>query len=306
MIRKAFTLIELLVVIAIIAILAAILFPVFAQAKVAAKGAAAISDVKQQTLSMLMYAGDADDYFVNAASWNTGNDPLCYNATTCVSTWTWLINPYEKNQDIDVDPLGPACPVPGGWPKILAESFNPTFGYAISVDCPYYGPPLDSNGEIGQSHPRSTTGIEFPANAVMISSKFSNNGEWQYGNGGNIGLGWSFAPNADNGPDLGTTVDPPNCYTIQAYCIGNWGNNTSNQWYGVLGPGGIVAGRNSGGNSQRGMGAEEVSFDDGHAKKLTPQNLGAGTNWTENLSGTSLVVNNLSKYLWYAIPETAN
>src|SRR5580693_861520 len=94
---RAFTLIELLVVIAIIAILAAILFPVFAQAKVAAKGAAALSDVKQQTLSMIMYAGDADDYNVNGASWNTGSDPLCYGANDCISTWTWLINPYEKN-----------------------------------------------------------------------------------------------------------------------------------------------------------------------------------------------------------------
>jgi prepilin-type N-terminal cleavage/methylation domain-containing protein/prepilin-type processing-associated H-X9-DG protein len=59
--RKAFTLIELLVVIAIIAILAAILFPVFAQAKTAAKRTADLSNVKQITLGFHMYAGDADD-----------------------------------------------------------------------------------------------------------------------------------------------------------------------------------------------------------------------------------------------------
>ena len=59
--RKAFTLIELLVVIAIIAILAAILFPVFAQAKVAAKGAASLSNAKQLTLAGMIYTADYDD-----------------------------------------------------------------------------------------------------------------------------------------------------------------------------------------------------------------------------------------------------
>ncbi len=59
--RRGFTLIELLVVIAIIAILAAILFPVFAQAKAAAKKAACLSNMKQQGLGAMMYAGDQDD-----------------------------------------------------------------------------------------------------------------------------------------------------------------------------------------------------------------------------------------------------
>src|SRR5688572_52503 len=57
---RAFTLIELLVVIAIIAILAAILFPVFAQAKLAAKKTTALSNAKQIGLSLHMYASDAD------------------------------------------------------------------------------------------------------------------------------------------------------------------------------------------------------------------------------------------------------
>jgi len=61
--KKAFTLIELLVVIAIIAILAAILFPVFAQAKLAAKKTTSLSNQKQISLGIIMYAGDADDYY---------------------------------------------------------------------------------------------------------------------------------------------------------------------------------------------------------------------------------------------------
>jgi prepilin-type N-terminal cleavage/methylation domain-containing protein len=61
--KKAFTLIELLVVIAIIAILAAILFPVFAQAKLAAKETAGLSNAKQMGLAALMYVNDYDDTF---------------------------------------------------------------------------------------------------------------------------------------------------------------------------------------------------------------------------------------------------
>jgi prepilin-type N-terminal cleavage/methylation domain-containing protein len=61
--KTAFTLIELLVVIAIIAILAAILFPVFAQAKLAAKKSVAISDMKQMVLGTIMYTSDYDDNF---------------------------------------------------------------------------------------------------------------------------------------------------------------------------------------------------------------------------------------------------
>jgi prepilin-type N-terminal cleavage/methylation domain-containing protein len=76
-ITKAFTLIELLVVIAIIAILAAILFPVFAQAKAAAKKTACLSNVKQLALATYMYANDFDDMDPIAYWWNPGAyDPL--------------------------------------------------------------------------------------------------------------------------------------------------------------------------------------------------------------------------------------
>ena len=61
--RHGFTLIELLVVIAIIAILAAILFPVFAQAKEAAKKTSCLSNLKQLGISETMYISDADDTF---------------------------------------------------------------------------------------------------------------------------------------------------------------------------------------------------------------------------------------------------
>jgi prepilin-type N-terminal cleavage/methylation domain-containing protein len=85
--KRAFTLIELLVVIAIIAILAAILFPVFAQAKVAAKKTADLSNLKQSILATLMYAGDYDDKMAHY------NWPEGYIYTT-------RIQPYIKNRGI--------------------------------------------------------------------------------------------------------------------------------------------------------------------------------------------------------------
>ena len=91
--KRAFTLIELLVVIAIIAILAAILFPVFAQAKSAAKKTADLSNTKQHGLGLMMYANDSDDTFprdvyiteVNLWGWQTPR------------TWREAILPYIKN-----------------------------------------------------------------------------------------------------------------------------------------------------------------------------------------------------------------
>jgi prepilin-type N-terminal cleavage/methylation domain-containing protein/prepilin-type processing-associated H-X9-DG protein len=77
--RRGFTLIELLVVIAIIAILAAILFPVFAAARRSAQQTACLSNLKQLNTAMLMYADDSDGHlmtysFFNAAIGSPGAD----------------------------------------------------------------------------------------------------------------------------------------------------------------------------------------------------------------------------------------
>jgi prepilin-type N-terminal cleavage/methylation domain-containing protein len=103
--KKAFTLIELLVVIAIIAILAAILFPVFAQAKLAAKQTVNLSNNKQLGLAAIMYTNDYDDYFPLCQTYNVadtaffGEDP-----------WQVLAQPYVKNWGLFQHPLGPAIP----------------------------------------------------------------------------------------------------------------------------------------------------------------------------------------------------
>lgn len=96
--KRGFTLIELLVVIAIIAILAAILFPVFARAREAARGASCRSNLKQIGLAMNMYKQDYDEtmpFQVNGSLWSFHpTDPA--NQTY----WGYFYQPYAKNQQI--------------------------------------------------------------------------------------------------------------------------------------------------------------------------------------------------------------
>jgi prepilin-type N-terminal cleavage/methylation domain-containing protein len=101
--KRAFTLIELLVVIAIIAILAAILFPVFAQAKAAAKKTAELSNAKQLALGVIMYEADYDDVFPLTFTKTQANVADGLTATTY--TWQNAIQPYVKNWGLFVDPL---------------------------------------------------------------------------------------------------------------------------------------------------------------------------------------------------------
>ncbi len=111
--RWGFTLIELLVVIAIIAILAAILFPVFAQAKEAAKKTSCLANTKEIALGLFLYVNDYDDTLPNT-SWEqegAGGYPGTINPQNPNGTyqvhWTYLIQPYIKNWNIFVCPSDP-------------------------------------------------------------------------------------------------------------------------------------------------------------------------------------------------------
>lgn len=136
--RNAFTLIELLIVIAIIAILAAMLFPVMAQAKVAAKRASSISNMKQIGVALQVYLADYDD----------ATPPLYYfdsNNTVIPSAqgfyyWPLLLLPYAKSEDIFL------CPADKADDGILADSngrgrfhrFNDLHFYIVGAN-PSYG-----------------------------------------------------------------------------------------------------------------------------------------------------------------------
>ena len=120
MTNKAFTLIELLVVIAIIAILAAILFPVFAQAKEAAKKTTCLSNTKQIALGLYLYTGDADDVLPQT-SWESSATPQPFNQGGYQMHWTYLIQPYAKNWNIFVCPSDP-LPTPTDNPCLTGQT----------------------------------------------------------------------------------------------------------------------------------------------------------------------------------------
>jgi prepilin-type N-terminal cleavage/methylation domain-containing protein/prepilin-type processing-associated H-X9-DG protein len=97
--RHAFTLIELLVVIAIIAILAAILFPVFAQAREKARQVSCLSNTKQYATALMMYVQDYDEIFPYSAYFNLNQN--------CVETYISVVVPYVKNNQVTQCPSEP-------------------------------------------------------------------------------------------------------------------------------------------------------------------------------------------------------
>ena len=112
--RSAFTLIELLVVIAIIAILAAILFPVFAQAREKARATSCLSNAKQIAIGLQMYLQDYDERFVPTRQSGDPTDPCGVNGSAINGTqWNAIIQPYIKNTQIFQCPSDSTTPGAG-------------------------------------------------------------------------------------------------------------------------------------------------------------------------------------------------
>ncbi len=148
--QTGFTLIELLVVIAIIAILAAILFPVFAQAREKARQTTCLSNLKQYSLANLMYIQDYDEVFPMSA----------YLNVQCVATYYWAVQPYVKNNQIT------QCP---------SESNAIDTILAVGAPCPntppftsyVVNPALYANGFVPSVATVSLAAVSQPSDTIM-------------------------------------------------------------------------------------------------------------------------------------------
>jgi prepilin-type N-terminal cleavage/methylation domain-containing protein len=202
MVRKAFTLIELLVVIAIIAILAAILFPVFAQAKAAAKKTAQLSNTKQTATSFAIYTTDSDDVYPTAYRFTAGigwrynfnvSTPLGWmgpsfaqGATARMgedaSHWSNNIAPYTKNYGILAAPGAPEVQV---------------YNYPTSGNPGQLAAPADSNLTMnGLLHTWPATAIAAPSQLPLM---------WE-GRGNGNAIGASLTNPALICPQTGTST----------------------------------------------------------------------------------------------------
>jgi prepilin-type N-terminal cleavage/methylation domain-containing protein/prepilin-type processing-associated H-X9-DG protein len=184
--RSGFTLIELLVVIAIIAILAAILFPVFAQAREKARGAACLSNTKQLTTGFVMYAQDYDETFPQW-NWlqNYHSGTVAKNDATTL--WHNAIYPYVKNAQVF------ACPSDkrrqkiedfiggwfSGWSRPVGLATVPGFPKEVANQVFSYG----ANEPLTNSFP-ALASMDKPAETFLIAdasatlSGWGGHGDW--------------------------------------------------------------------------------------------------------------------------------
>ena len=294
--RKAFTLIELLVVIAIIAILAAILFPVFAQAKAAAKKTVALSNVKQIGTSMAIYTGDSDDMYPAPHNCDTTNNPTD-NGWLCpaMMDWNLVLKPYTKQPlskgesifkavgvEADFYRTWTANPVNGN------DDWNQRFS-TVGMNLDYFQPSARCLAPMPGfrrtwGYPISATRPEAPAETVLLTETKP----MTILSGGAVGQYYpSNVVNSPAGLGPNTLVCP----------ISGWGENGVFEDGNIGGPIGTPK-TGTGLFMPRHTGSGVVTFCDSHAKAMKPGALAAGTNWTKDSATTSIQITDLSKYLW--------
>jgi len=207
--RKGFTLIELLVVIAIIAILAAILFPVFARARAKAQQTSCLSNVKQLGLGCLMYASDWDDKLPMQLSVDRNSNPSWIDSdppTFANSYWGQQVYPYVKNLDLFMCPVDPhiggilddpsiTC---GGHPNYehycFFRSGGNSYGYNYQLGF--------QNSDINFSNQVPQTSVVVPVSTIMVGDAAPGQGIPGEEYGGRSGLacywwmcGYAFCSN---------------------------------------------------------------------------------------------------------------
>lgn len=250
--RKAFTLIELLVVIAIIAILAAILFPVFAQAKAAAKKTQSLSNCKQTATATLIYSTDNDDMF----PFGSGNDWYYPNGS-----WVWSTQPYIKNYPMLLDPQDPKSNA--FWPNWFPPNAL-SISYAANSLIKWNGTGNQAVGVInmlqtwyGGPYVVSQTMVGRPAETIMYASHYYGNNIWGMGALITGAPFWDFA-----GPTVHPQGTPPPgapARTGAPYTVTGQNGQT------------VVVNRDDRWGSVAVYGNQGIFvFTDGHAKSMNP------------------------------------
>lgn len=288
--RRGFTLIELLVVIAIIAILAAILFPVFAQAKTSAKKAVSTSNVKNITMAQFLYMADYDGVVAMNRDCNVFAFAGGPNLQPCVDGrgyrgWIDLVQPYVKNIGVFKSPGDPiqANRIPAG-----TLDFN--------------GNPM-SEGIIWRSRPNDERfGGEYRSSYAR-NNNFANNGtytanESQMTSPATTILIYSFAANSGAGAGGGEGV-PGSTFTInrragvapaagqcRPYDATTTVNNLSSFTPNLPAFARVREERNP--SSERYNGVAVYGFADGHAKVLRPERVFGQCGWGTGTGGVEL------------------
>ncbi|HEX2998781.1 MAG TPA: DUF1559 domain-containing protein [Armatimonadota bacterium] len=170
-----FTLIELLVVIAIIAILAAILLPVFAQARENARKSSCLSNVSQLSKAYLMYLQDWDETFPPHVTERTATPGTADTAAARAPfTYKTKLAPYIKNDQVFKCPSGPAwpAPAPGQWYTTDYGNNHNEANLAGASQQAWY----QANPDFGFNETTTLASITYPSRFIVIGEAGRSDG----------------------------------------------------------------------------------------------------------------------------------